>query len=67
MRHQAVTKMLELGVNEDAVRSVAGHVSQDILRRYSHQRYAAKRVAVDALSGVIARPKRPGSRYATKV
>ncbi len=55
MRHQAVTKMLELGVNEDAVRSVAGHVSQDILRRYSHQRYAAKRAAVDALSGISPR------------
>lgn len=56
MRHLAVTRMLEMGANEDAVRSVAGHVSQDILRRYSHQRYAAKRVVVDMLSG--AKPKR---------
>ena len=52
MRHQAITKMLESDANEDAVRSVAGHVSQDILRRYSHQRYAAKRVCVD----ILARP-----------
>jgi len=57
MRHQAITEMLEWGVNEDAVRSVAGHVSQDILRRYSHQRYAAKRAAVSVLSG-HAKPKR---------
>ena len=49
LRHQAVTRMLEAGVNEDAVRSVAGHVSQDILRRYSHQRYKAKRDAVSVL------------------
>jgi integrase len=49
MRHQAITRMLEHNISEDAVRSVAGHVSQDILRRYSHQRYAAKRIAVDIL------------------
>ena len=49
LRHQAITRMLEAGVNEDAVRSVAGHVSQDILRRYSHQRYRAKAQAVSVL------------------
>jgi len=65
LRHQAVTRMLELGLPEDAVRSVAGHVSQDILRRYSHQRYAAKRVAVDALCAPKAKrmpPKQPHPR-----
>jgi len=63
MRHQAITEMLEWGVNEDAVRSVAGHVSQDILRRYSHQRYAAKRDAVNVLAGRGSK-KRPGQRVA---
>ncbi len=62
LRHQAITRMLEFGINEDAVRSVAGHVSQDILRRYSHQRYAAKRVAVDVLSAPRTRVVRVDSR-----
>lgn len=58
MRHQAITRMLEHNISEDAVRSVAGHVSQDILRRYSHQRYAAKRIAVDILGTPTPQPRR---------
>lgn len=55
MRHQAVTELLELGADEATVKAIAGHVSQDILRRYSHHRYASKRVAVDLLTQPVHR------------
>lgn len=48
-RHQPITKMLEDGQPEETVRSVAGHVSQEMMRHYSHIRMQAKRAAVSVL------------------
>lgn len=50
MRHTAVTDILQLGdVSEETAKSIAGHISQRILRTYSHIRLDAKRAALDAL------------------
>lgn len=42
MRHQIITKLLENGVPEQTVMSIAGHVSKEMLELYSHQRVDAK-------------------------
>lgn len=55
MRHQAVTELLELGADEATVKAIAGHVSQNILRRYSHHRYGAQRKAIDLLTQPVRR------------
>lgn len=53
LRHTAITRLLENPtVSERVVIEIAGHVSNKMLERYSHQRIAAKRAAVDALSGL---------------
>ncbi len=49
LRHQAITKMLEFGVPPETVRSIAGHVTEHMMRWYCHTRYAA---ASDALSKI---------------
>jgi hypothetical protein len=43
--------MLEAGIPEGVIREVAGHVDPAMTRWYSHPRLAAKRLAVEALSG----------------
>ena len=46
----AVTELAESGVSEQAIMSLAGHVSRKMLEPYSHIRLEAKREAVRALS-----------------
>lgn len=41
-RHQIITKMLENGAPEETVRAIAGHVSGNMMRHYSHTRIQAK-------------------------
>jgi integrase len=53
LRHQCITEMLEAGVPEGVIREVAGHVDPAMTRWYSHPRLAAKRAAVEAISGVV--------------
>ncbi len=48
-RHHSITKMLEAGVPEQTVMSVAGHVSRQMLEHYSHTRIQAKRQALNVL------------------
>jgi len=48
-RHQAITKLLENGVPDETVRSIAGHVTEKAMRYYSHIRIEAKKEAVDRL------------------
>jgi len=49
LRHTAITRMLEAGAPEHAVRALAGHVSPKMLERYAHMRLEVKRQAVQAL------------------
>ena len=53
LRHHAITKLAESAdASEQTVMSIAGHVSVDVLRYYSHIRQEAKRKAVAALDNV---------------
>jgi len=49
LRHTAITRMLEAGAPEHAVRAIVGHVSPKMLERYAHMRLEVKRQAVQAL------------------
>jgi hypothetical protein len=52
LRHHALTALLEHpGTSEETVQSIAGHVSRQMLKRYSHVRLDAKRTALSALDG----------------
>lgn len=48
-RHTFVTDLAESGAGDEVIRDMAGHVSKDMLKHYSHIRTQAKRRAVDAL------------------
>lgn len=51
LRHHAITRLLEdENVSERTVIEIAGHVSKEMLNRYSHIRMRTKKEAVDALS-----------------
>jgi integrase len=49
LRHQIITKLLENGIPEQTVMSIAGHVSREMLEHYSHQRVDAKMRALDII------------------
>jgi integrase len=49
LRHQAITEMCEKGLPDMTIMQIAGHVSAEMLKHYSHIRTQAKRVAVDLL------------------
>lgn len=48
-RHTFVTDLAESGAGDEVIRDMAGHVSKEMLKHYSHIRTLAKRRAVDAL------------------
>jgi len=50
-RHTAITRMLTAGVPEETIRAVCGHVSGQMIRRYSHIRMQSKMLAVQAILG----------------
>jgi len=50
LRHHAITELAESQVSDQTIMSIAGHVSQNMLARYSHVRSEARRQAVMALS-----------------
>ncbi len=56
LRHSSITVLAEAGLSDQTVMSIAGHVSPQMLRHYSHIRLAAKREAVDVLGRVTAVP-----------
>jgi integrase len=59
LRHHAITRLLEdEDVSERTVIDLAGHVSRQMLERYSHIRMRAKKEAVDALAKKSAQPER---------
>jgi len=48
-RHTFITDLAESGAGDEVIRDLAGHVSNDMLKHYSHIRTQAKRQAVEAL------------------
>jgi integrase len=55
LRHQAVTELAELGLSDQTIMSIAGHVSRQMLDHYSHIRMDAKRKALEALKAASSR------------
>jgi len=56
-RHTFITDLAESGAaSDETIKDLAGHVSNQMLKHYSHIRMEAKRRAVDAL---VARPSEP--------
>lgn len=50
LRHHAITVLLENpDVSEETAESIAGHISREMKKRYSHVRMEAQRKAVEAL------------------
>jgi len=55
-RHTLITDLAESGTGDETIRDIAGHVSKQMLKHYSHIRMEAKRRALEAIV-----PK-PGSK-----
>ena len=53
-RHTLITDLAESGAADETIRDIAGHVSKQMLKHYSHIRMAAKR---GALEGIVAQPR----------
>jgi integrase len=53
LRHLAITKLAESEASDQTIMSIAGHLDRAMLEHYSHIRAAAKRRAVEAISGYI--------------
>ena len=49
LRHLAITRMLENGVDGELVNAISGHVSQRMREYYSHQRTRVRYKAVQAI------------------
>jgi integrase len=53
LRHHAITKLVESPeASERTAMAIAGHITQEMLERYSHIRQEAKRRAVESLDNV---------------
>jgi len=48
-RHTLITDLCEAGAGDQTIMDIAGHVSPQMLKRYSHIRMAAKRTALDSI------------------
>ncbi|MGA3202851.1 MAG: site-specific integrase [Bryobacteraceae bacterium] len=53
-RHTRITDLAESGAGDETIRDIAGHVSKQMLKHYSHIRMDAKR---KALESIVAKPK----------
>jgi integrase len=62
LRHQCITRLLENGVQPETVRAIAGHVTEQMMWYYSHQRRQAKYDAVMAIEPDEQRRARGGPR-----
>jgi len=52
-RHTLITDLAESGAGDETIRDIAGHVSKQMLKHYSHIRMEAKR---HALESILAKP-----------
>jgi len=48
-RHTLITDLAESGAGDETIRDIAGHVSKQMLKHYSHIRMAAKRTAFESI------------------
>jgi integrase len=48
-RHTLITDLAESGAGDETIRDIAGHVSKQMLKHYSHIRMEAKRRAVESI------------------
>jgi len=48
-RHTLITDLAESGAGDEIIRDIAGHVSKQMLKHYSHIRMEAKRRALEAI------------------
>jgi integrase len=48
-RHTLITDLAESGAGEETIRDIAGHVSKQMIKHYSHIRMEAKRRALEAI------------------
>src|SRR6202521_6275559 len=48
-RHTLVTDLAEGGAGDETIRDIAGHVSKQMLKHYSHIRMEAKRRALESI------------------
>lgn len=56
LRHQAITELAEAGAPDATIEALAGHLSREMMKHYSHVRMAAKRAALDRLARGLMRP-----------
>jgi integrase len=49
MRHTLVTDLAESGAGDEVIQDIAGHVSRQMLKHYSHVRTEAKRKALESI------------------
>ena len=49
-RHTLITELAESGAGDQTIMEIAGHVSRQMLSRYSHIRMEAKRDALEAIA-----------------
>jgi site-specific recombinase XerD len=57
-RHTLITDLAESGAPDETIRDIAGHVSKQMLKHYSHIRMEAKR---GALESIVAKANPPGN------
>ena len=58
-RHTFITDLAESGeASDETIRDIAGHVSKQMLKHYSHIRMEAKRRAVDSLMVKVKKRRR---------
>jgi integrase len=58
-RHTLITDLAESGAGDETIRDIAGHVSKQMLKHYSHIRMEAKRRALEA---IVAKPDTKATR-----
>jgi integrase len=58
-RHQFITTMLEKGAAPETVRHLVGHVSEEMMRHYSHNRLGASAEALKILNKVAPKAEKP--------
>jgi len=63
MRHTFISRLAENpNVSEQTIKALAGHVSRQMLERYSHIRSQAKQAAIQALEQAAIEPNFAGDR-----
>jgi integrase len=58
-RHTLITDLAESGAGDETIRDIAGHVSKQMLKHYSHIRMEAKRKALESILVKADMPSKP--------